>query len=280
MTRARARGFTLIEVMVALAILALGLVMLLRATAHSVRKAEASRMSSVATLLARGKMFDVEEDLRKQGFTAAGAAGLPESGTFEEQGWPQIAWKVEVRDVELPSPEQIQQMQKQKEEQAAAAVGSGTGTGNGSGTGAGTGTGSAAAGGAQTGIFGILSMFGGAPTGNDVKGAGLMGGGFYTIIQQVFKEAIRKVVLTVSWKSLGVDDSLEVVEYLTDPDAMNRVLGAIGGAGAGDYGADNAAPTQVPGGGGGGTGGGGKSGAGTGTGTGTGGRPGGLGGGK
>jgi len=250
------RGFTLVEVMVALAIMALGLTMLLRATANSVHKAEASRMESVATVLARGKMYDVEEQLRKDGFVAAGNAGTADSGTFEDEGWPQISWKVDVREIDLPSPEQLQAMQKDEETKAIQqAAGSGTGTG----TGTGTGSDEMSGGGGMGGIFGMLSMFGGGmgggsgmPSAEDVNSAGFLGAGGFGIIQQIFKQSIRKVVLTLNWKSLGVDDSMEVVEYVTDPDAMNRVISGVAGANADQY--ENGT----------------ASGSGTGTGTGTG----------
>jgi general secretion pathway protein I len=236
------RGFTLIEVMAALAILAIGLTLLLRTTARTVRNAEATRTLSAATLLARGKMYDVEEQLRKDGFQQMSDVALPENeGTFEEEGWPQIHWKVEIREIELPSPEALQAMAQQQAEAAtAAAAGAGTGTGTGSGAVAGDGS--------SSGLFGMLSMFGGGGgmSAEDAAGGSFRSGGGYNIVQEVFKASIRKVVLSVTWKVMGDEDYLDVVEYLTDPDAMNRVIGGASGATGDDYAGETPAETQPP----------------------------------
>jgi general secretion pathway protein I len=238
MRAGRQTGFTLVEVMAALAILALGLTLLLQSTAKTVLAAESSRMRGVAAALARDALWEVEEKLRKDGFQETDQSS---EGDFEEQGWPQITWKAEVRKVELPSPEQLAAMAEQQAQaaqaQAAAAA---------SGTGAGTGTGSEPMIDSGGGLLGMLSMFGGGMTAEDVGGASFLGGGGYSIIQEVFKVAIRKIVLTVSWKALGAEESFDVVYYITDPDAMNRVLGGgTGGAGSDAYGQDAAPPGQT-----------------------------------
>src|SRR5262249_13241426 len=67
----RARGFTLLEVMVAVAILGLGLTAILSAQAGAFASAAHARHVSVATGLARCKMSEVEEHL-------AGPEGYPE----------------------------------------------------------------------------------------------------------------------------------------------------------------------------------------------------------
>jgi general secretion pathway protein I len=235
--RRRNAGFTLIEVMAALAILAIGLTYLIRATANSVRKAEATRAMSAATVLARGKMYDIEEQLRKDGFQQMSDVSLSENeGTFEEEGWPQIHWKVEIREIELPSPEALEAMAQQQAEAAAAAE---------AGAGAGTGTGAPAGDGSTSGLFGMLSMFGGASGGEDAATGGFMSGGGFNIVQEVFKAAIRKVVLELTWTALGTEDHLEVVQYITDPDAMNRVIGGASGATNDDY-AGEAPPAPPP----------------------------------
>ena len=235
----RDRGFTLIEVMAALAILAVGLAMLLRATSNTVRRAEKTRVMSAAIVLARGKMYDVEEALRKDGFQQMSDVGLPENeGDFEDEGWPQIHWKVEIREIELPSPEALAAMAEQQAQaeqeaatQAAAAQAQAAGLGSGAGSAA-----IPTESGGSSGLFGMLSMFGGmgGATAEDAAGASFISG-FYTIIQDVFKQSLRKIVLTVSWRSIGVEDSFTVVEYLADPDAMNRVIGGAAGATADDY---------------------------------------------
>jgi general secretion pathway protein I len=231
----RSRGFTLVEVMVALAIMALALTWILSRSMRIVREVEASRMRGVAVELARSALWEVEEKLRKDGFQETDQSTDWEP--FDEEGWPQISWKADVRKVELPSPEQLQAMaaaQAQAAQEAEAAARAGATAGTGAGTG--TGTAAAEATSSGGGLFGMLSMFGGGFTAEDVAGGNFLGGGGYQIVQDVFKNAIRKVVVTVKWSTLGEEESFDVVYYVTDPDAMNKVLGGIAGAGAGDYG--------------------------------------------
>src|SRR5580704_12145105 len=64
----RARGFTLLEVLVAVAILGLGLTAILSAQAGAFASAAHARDISLATGLLRCKMNEVEEHLYREGF--------------------------------------------------------------------------------------------------------------------------------------------------------------------------------------------------------------------
>jgi prepilin-type N-terminal cleavage/methylation domain-containing protein len=63
------RGFTLLEVMIGLALLGLGLVVLMKSTTGNIKAAKRAQMMGVATDLSRGKMYDIEEKLLKDGFS-------------------------------------------------------------------------------------------------------------------------------------------------------------------------------------------------------------------
>ena len=63
----RAPGFTLVEVMLALGILFAGLVVLISRTGANIRLSQEAHALDVATELARGKMFDLEEELLDEG---------------------------------------------------------------------------------------------------------------------------------------------------------------------------------------------------------------------
>ncbi|HEY3354379.1 MAG TPA: prepilin-type N-terminal cleavage/methylation domain-containing protein [Polyangia bacterium] len=97
---ARQQGFTLLEVMIALVILAGALVLIGQGVAQSVRQANHARMTRTAALLMRQKMADIEADLYKNGFS-----DFPEEGgdTFAEQGFPHFRWTMLAEKVELPS---------------------------------------------------------------------------------------------------------------------------------------------------------------------------------
>jgi len=87
------RGFTLLEVMIALALLALVGVAFLRAQAGSVRLLDESGQVSLATLLAREKMAEME------------GTGFPELGKTSGGGgeaFPGFHWERIVSSTDLP----------------------------------------------------------------------------------------------------------------------------------------------------------------------------------
>jgi general secretion pathway protein I len=94
----RQTGFTLLEVVVALAILSLSLVVLLQAQGQALASAGRSRDLTVATLLARGKMVDIEQHLFHDGFVLNDEE---DDGDFRDEGYPDIKWKSRVSEVEL-----------------------------------------------------------------------------------------------------------------------------------------------------------------------------------
>ena len=90
----RTSGFTLLEVMIALAILALVGVAFLRAQASSVRLVDESGQISLATLLAREKMAELE------------SMGFPELGKTSgmgDQTFPQYRWEKIVSSTDIPA---------------------------------------------------------------------------------------------------------------------------------------------------------------------------------
>ena len=67
----RRRGFTLLEVMLAVAIMAIALASVFSAQAGSVKMAQRARKLGFASLLARCKMGEIEEDVFKKGLPAS-----------------------------------------------------------------------------------------------------------------------------------------------------------------------------------------------------------------
>ena len=97
---AAAGGFSLLEVMVALAILAMSLVVLVGITTDNVRNTQHAKMVTIATFLARAKMAEVEDFVLDEGFTENDSE---EDGDFTAEGWPEIRWKTVVEKIELPT---------------------------------------------------------------------------------------------------------------------------------------------------------------------------------
>ena len=121
----RQRGFTLLEVMIGLALLGLALIVLIKSAAGSIFNAEQAHMMGVATDLARGKMYDIEETLLKDGFTDTDQSQT-DAKPFDDEGWPNIYYAYKVEQVELPNWDQLQAMAQGHAKSMGSAVGSGS----------------------------------------------------------------------------------------------------------------------------------------------------------
>lgn len=89
--RRAGRGFTLLEVMVAMAILALSLTAAFEVVGGAMRNHVRARQLEVATLLARAKLAEVEARFEEEGFRDFDQS---EDGTFDDEGHPEIRWEV------------------------------------------------------------------------------------------------------------------------------------------------------------------------------------------
>ena len=85
-------GFTLLEVMLAMAILAIALVAVFQSQSQSISMANKSRFATTASLLAQSKMAEIEamdlEDISS------------DSGDFGED-FPDYSWRVDVTETEI-----------------------------------------------------------------------------------------------------------------------------------------------------------------------------------
>jgi hypothetical protein len=216
-------------------------------------------MMGIATDLARGKMYDIEEKLLKDGFTDTDQSQT-DFKPFDDEGWPNIFYSYKVEQVELPDFDQLQAMAQGKAAAmgSAGSAGSGFGVGSALGSAFGSGFGSDALGGFQNSMLGgMLNMFGGGTSGVTGAQAGSLIQTQYSMFQQILKVSVRKVTLTVQWKVMGVDNSMKVVCFFTDAAAMDKVLNGMGtqdlddvpqqGSNSGSNGGSNAIPPRKPG---------------------------------
>lgn len=93
------RGFTLLEVLIALAILASALTILMGTMANSGQQAVFANEITTAGMLARSKMVDIEYELMEEGFSTG---DQKYSGDFSAEGREDIKWEATVRPVEIP----------------------------------------------------------------------------------------------------------------------------------------------------------------------------------
>ncbi len=266
----RARGFTLLEVMIGLALLGFALAVLIKSAAGNIFNAQQAQMIGVVTDLSRGKMYDIEEGLLKDGFQDTDHNS---QGAFDMEGWPLITWTAKVEEVELPSWKDLQAMASghAKKMMGSNGVGGSDAFGLSSGSGSAVKLGSN---GLPLNLQNLGSAFGSgsagdisAILGSDALGAGslnafqnsalgsmlgqfggLGGAGFgsdtadsaganaiqsnYAMVQETLKVSIRKVTLVVSWKVGGDANDLKTVAFFTDAAAMDKVLQGLGANGS------------------------------------------------
>jgi len=97
--RGKNAGFTLLEVMVAMSILAIALVAVLQLQSQSISMSTSARFMTTASLLAQSKMADVEAD--------ASLGNKSQKGDFAP-GFPEYKWTVQVTDTKIPKLKRIE----------------------------------------------------------------------------------------------------------------------------------------------------------------------------
>lgn len=196
MLSALRRGFTLLEVMISLAILALALATIAGINANSFESSNYARHITVATLLARSKMLDVEELLRKDGFSDS---DKEYDGDFSDEGYSSMKWTATVRKVEVDVGQLVGGLfgGEVQAENLPDAVTSFLG--------------------ASKGESDVDPSQLGAVEGNDLSQ--MLGGG---MMEAMFKQvgdtlanSIREVTLEISWGSKQSAESLKFVQYVT-----------------------------------------------------------------
>lgn len=93
--RSRSRGFTLLEVLVSVAILGLGLTAILSAQAGAFSAAAHARNISIATGLLRCKVAEVEEHLYKDGFQETDETGSGQCCEGDDNPNVRCTWRVD-----------------------------------------------------------------------------------------------------------------------------------------------------------------------------------------
>ena len=192
-------GFTLLEIMVAVAILASTLVVLLSIVTNNVRSTNHAKMTTAATFLARTKMVQIEDEILDSGFTDNDEV---KAGTFRDLGYPQFRFDTLIERLELPS-DMAQKARDQSTTQSQDSKDP-------------------------------MSML-----------TGFMGGMMASFIDPVrigLQESVRKVTVRVLWDEHGRrNQSIEVIQYLTDPAKLDLALNPGAGAGTGTGGSGGGA---------------------------------------
>jgi general secretion pathway protein I len=195
--RNRTRGFTLLETVIAMAILALALMAIFDLNSGAVANHVYTKHLTVASLLARSKMTDLEQKLYDEGFQNDDDE---EHGDFSEEGWPNFKWRAKIiaPKTDGVSPSQL----------IGAIFNLPIGETEGD-------------------LGGMASLFGGGgedgkggSSGGPVPAAGGMGGmagmaqPMFTQMVEQITSTVREVHLTITWKEGNLVESMDVVTHV------------------------------------------------------------------
>lgn len=189
-------GFTLLELVIAFAILSGGLAVLAQAQMLSLRSVRRAKLLTVATQLARARMVELEDELKKEGLGEF--SEQEEAGDFSDEGFLDFRWQSRVEKVELPGAIDLE-----------SALGAGTG-----------------------GEGGLASGLGGG-LGDIIGQASTVIAGSFETIRNMLEASIRKVTVTVLWNDGTIEQKMVVQAYFTDPTRVDATGAAPAGQAAG-----------------------------------------------
>jgi prepilin-type N-terminal cleavage/methylation domain-containing protein len=215
----RRRGFTLLEVLVAVSILGLGLTVILSSQASLLATSNKAEKLSLAVSLLRCRMSETELDLTKTGYPLADESHEGDCCMEgESDGAFSCSWKIE--RVKLPE----------------ASLGGELDGGGAEGMGALDQLTQLTADGGP-GAAADLGALGGEMGGMAEALGPMVMGMVYPQLKPMLEASIRKVTVTISWKEGKLDRSMNLVQFVTDPqqgqmetDADAGLLGAVNGA--------------------------------------------------
>lgn len=205
------KGFTLLEVMVAMAILGLALTAIFSSEAGAIRMATRTGKMGTAALMARCKMLEVEEHVAREGLPAVFANGSDDCCEDAEIDGFTCEW--EINPVILPDT-----MFAPEEEE-----------------------GEEGEGGEDPLAGGPLGNMGIPLSGDPTELLSGMGGGgigamamqqVYPILKPAFEAQIRRATVTVHWKEGSADKSFDVTQYLVAENGVPPTIDDLQNAGA------------------------------------------------
>jgi general secretion pathway protein I len=239
----KSSGFTLLEVMVAIAILALSLTAIFSSEAGAVKMAHRSRKMGLASLLVRCKMGEIEEQMASEGLPAVFDSGSDQCCEDGEIDGFSCDWEIE--PVTLPD----NMFASEEDEEGDGKDGKGGGKAN-----------------PMDKIGAALGL----PTGKDgekpsldnVDPSQLLSGGgagglasmalsmVFPVLKPSFEQQIRRATVTVHWKEGSLDHSFDVTQYLVSDQPIVDPAAAAAAAAAANGGATppgNVPPSTGPG---------------------------------
>jgi general secretion pathway protein I len=264
------RGFTLLEVLMAVAILGLGLSVLLGAQTGLFANATRTEHLSLATGLARCRMSEIELELLQKGYPLVDSESEGNCCMAESNEGYTCAWKVQRivmpnmnygdGGVEAGLADQDMNLGMDGGLQLDGSSGFGTGSGMGSTTPGPLGLlmqleatkGQNLGGNGKPDLGSLASSLQGSMGGVDGL-ASMVLGMVYPTLKPMLEASIRKVIVTVRWHEGSRERTLDLTQYVTDPQQgmidQDGGMGMVdGGFGAlpGMFGMDPSSPGSSP----------------------------------
>lgn len=194
------QGFTLLEVMVAMAILAMSMTSLLASQTASIRATRYAQQVTAIAFLVEYQLIETEYVMRKEGGWVL--ADKTYEGNFAALGWPDIQHKCIVDFLELPD---YSKLRAAKDESDRAKQGESTMYYKDAGDKA----------------FGALAMV-------------------WPMIKQAIERSIRKVKCSVFWKDGSIANEYSISTFWADPEKLKTLPGLGGESKEGDEDAEGA----------------------------------------
>ena len=180
----RSLGFTLLEVLVAVAILGLSLSSIFSSEAGAIKVANRARRTSYATVLARCKLGEIEELVMKDGLPAISASDTDECCEDAEIEGYTCEWKID--RIVLPD---------QGEEEGGVLDEAAAGEGD------------------PLGGQSLESMMSGG--GAEMGGLSEMAMSYtYPVLKSTIEEQVRRVTVSVHWEEGAREHSFDVVQFM------------------------------------------------------------------
>ena len=195
----KARGFTLLEVMVAIAILSSALVVLLEINTRNIAATNHARMMTTATQLARAELVRLEDDLDDKGYPDLDDT---RQGNFADDGLPMFRWEAHIEKIELPGNLADQASKAATDKQTSSLAQSAS-----------------------------SSLGGFNPTSGGVGGAASVVLGQFDMIRNAIEQSIRKVTLRIYWPEGKIEKYIEVTTFETDASKVDQALPGLGALG-------------------------------------------------
>ena len=183
MSRNRRAGFTLLEVMIAMAILSVSLVGLYLTTGRAIRISMHARSMTQATFLCRQKMAEIQNEFVTEGFKDE-AGAKEDRGDFPDPAFKQFRYVTIIEKIRLPATDQRQSAATKMLQDKQSAAGKDKPSSSSSSSGSNM----------ASGMSGMLGP-----------------------VKEMLEQGIRRVTVKVLWDEPGLpDQQVEVVAFFTD----------------------------------------------------------------